>query len=78
LDTGATIGCGNAIALNGAVTLDTNTIGGGCAAGDGLTVNSVALTPAPEPASFGMLAMGLVGAAGAFKRRLFVERVAQS
>ena len=30
LDTGASIGCGNAIALNGAVTLDSNTIGGQC------------------------------------------------
>ena len=71
LDTGATIGCGNAIALTGAVTLDSNTIGGGCAVGDALTVNSVTTpAPAPEPGTFGLLATGLVSMAGAFRRKL--------
>jgi len=76
LDTGATIGCGNAIALNAAVTLDTNTIGGGCATGDDLTVDSVAVNspmdPAvtPEPGTLAMVATGMLGAVGAFRRRL--------
>jgi hypothetical protein len=30
MNTGATDGCGRVIALNGAVTMDTNTIGGTC------------------------------------------------
>ncbi len=39
LTTGANIGCGGAIALNGAVTLDTNSIGSGCGSG-GLTIGA--------------------------------------
>ena len=35
LNTNATIGCGRALANTGAVTMDTNTIGGGCGAGTG-------------------------------------------
>ena len=69
--TGATIGCGNAIALNGAVTLDSNTIGGSCAAGDS-TGTPTPTSTVPEPASLGLLAMGLIGAAGAIRRKLLV------
>ena len=52
LTTGVTLNCGRVIALNAAVTLDTNTISiDNCAAG----------TPLPEPATIGLLAPGLVG-----------------
>ena len=59
MTTGATDTCGSAIALNGAVTLDTNTIDA-C----GGTV-----TPVPEPGTFGLVAMGALGAAGIIRRR---------
>src|ERR1035437_358770 len=45
LNTGATIGCGSALAINGAVTLDSNVIGGGC---NGKST-------VPEPGTLGML-----------------------
>ncbi|MGO9516434.1 MAG: hypothetical protein ACLPND_05265, partial [Candidatus Korobacteraceae bacterium] len=52
LTTGATLNCGRVIALNGAVTLDTNTIS---------TDNCVSAPSLPEPATIGLLAPGLVG-----------------
>ncbi len=69
LTTGATIGCGNAIALNGAVTLDTNVIGV-CGTGktDG-TPGPGTTAQTPEPGTFGLLATGVLGAAGALRRR---------
>jgi type VI secretion system secreted protein VgrG len=55
VDTGATIGCGRALALNAAVTLDTNTIS---------TDDCAAPPSVPEPSSALLLASGLiVGAA---------------
>lgn len=57
LDTSATIGCGRALARNGAVTLDTNVISidtNGCETGP----------PVPEPSTFLFLAIGLIGAPG--------------
>lgn len=69
LTTGASIGCGNAIALNGAVTLDSNVIGGGCSTGGTPPINPSAV---PEPGSFVLLATGIFGAAGLVRRRLAV------
>jgi Ice-binding-like/PEP-CTERM motif len=60
LNTGAKIGCGSALAINGAVTLDTNVIGGGC--GSTSTV--------PEPGTLGLLGTGLVVLGGAVRRKL--------
>jgi hypothetical protein len=60
LDTGATIGCGSALARNGAVTLDSNVIGGGCSS------KSVV----PEPGTLSLLGTGLAIAAGASRRKL--------
>jgi type VI secretion system secreted protein VgrG len=73
LDTGATIACGDAIALNGAVTLDDNTIstcagGTGGVGGTGTTGGVVSTTP--EPGTFPLLATGILGVAGAMRRRL--------
>ncbi len=52
LNTGATIDCGRVIALNAAVTLDTNTVS---------IDNCVSSPSVPEPATIGLLAPGLVG-----------------
>ena len=65
LTTGASIACGNAIALNGAVTLDTNTVGGGCDAG---TTNPPP-TAVPEPGTINLLITGVLGAVGVVRRR---------
>lgn len=54
LNTTATIDCGRAIALNAAVTLDTNTINtGNCAS---------ITTPTPEPATLSLVSTGVVAA----------------
>jgi hypothetical protein len=67
LNTGATIGCGRALAENGAVTMDTNTIGGGCGVGTGEGsngLNGVIVTPLPAALPLfatGLGALGLLG-----------------
>jgi type VI secretion system secreted protein VgrG len=60
LNTGATIGCGSALARNGAVTLDSNVIGGGCRS----------TSTVPEPGTLGLLGTGLAILAGAARRKL--------
>ncbi len=76
MNTGATIGCGRAFALNGAVTLDTNTIdvdscvagtgsGGGGGGGGGTTT--------PEPSSVVLIASGLIVGAAMIRRELQFE-----
>src|SRR5271165_4868254 len=52
LNTGATLNCGRVISLNGAVTLDTNTIS---------IDNCVSSPTLPEPATVALLAPGLMG-----------------
>jgi Ice-binding-like/PEP-CTERM motif len=77
LNTTAKILCGRAIALNAAVTMDTNTISNDCNAYNGGTGRSDSgslgfsgstPTPVPEPPSLLLLTMGLIGAA-AFMHR---------
>jgi hypothetical protein len=62
LNNGASIGCGSALAINGAVTLNNNVIGGGC--GGGTTV--------PEPGTMGLMGSGLAILAGAAFRKIRV------
>jgi len=66
LTTGTTIGCGSALAINGAVTLDSNVIGGGCSGGSG----GGGTTTVPEPGTLGLLGTGLALLAGVGGRRL--------
>src|ERR1035437_9018225 len=74
LDTGASIGCGSALAHFGAVTLDTNTISTGCNGGgtirSGSTPGTYVVTTlpyaaaTPEPGTWLLLGSGLAGLAG--------------
>ena len=83
LNTGATIGCGRALAINGAVTLDTNTLDGECSLtlADGSLNGGLAgfspnngggLSPVPEPqfliAPLGLCVFGL--AFGLMRKRM--------
>jgi hypothetical protein len=60
LNNGASIGCGSALAINGAVTLNNNVIRGGC--GSTSTV--------PEPGTMGLLGTGLATLVGAARRKM--------
>lgn len=70
LNTTAKILCGRAIALNAAVTMDTNTISNNCTAYNGATTRTdfgsggfagSAVAAVPESSSFLLLASGLIG-----------------
>ena len=68
LNTGSTIGCGRALARNGAVTLDTNTVSIDTATCETIAINGAGETTGggggtavPEPASLAGLAVGLFG-----------------
>jgi type VI secretion system secreted protein VgrG len=77
LDTGATIDCGRALAENGAVTMDTNTISNSCAGGSlagtgglsGEPSSSQEVSPAPEPGSIALLGSGLIAVVGLVRRQ---------
>lgn len=79
LNAGASLLCGRALALNGAVTLDTNLVSNDCTAGGAFGSTSVdygsqgfsgvdVAADVPEPASGLLLAAGLAALAGARRR----------
>ena len=82
LNTSATILCGRAIGLNGAVTMDTNTISNDCVADNisgptdygsiGYSGNGAVTVPVPEPSAFALFVFGLgLMGLGVLRRHLF-------
>ena len=80
LNTTAKILCGRALALNAAVTMDTNTISNDCKAFNGGTTPTPTPTdfgsagfsggqPVPEPATLALLGIGLFGIASQLRRK---------
>ena len=84
LNTGATILCGRAIALNGAVTLDGNTVSNDCGSGgdfgtgrsdfgsagfSGPGAVTTPVTATPEPATLALLGGGLLALGGCVRLR---------
>lgn len=77
LNTAATIICGRAIALNGAVTMDNNTISNDCAndtdhsdfGSVGFSGTTGATSTVPEPSSMALLGSGLIGLVPLVRRR---------
>lgn len=83
LTTGVDIECGSALARNGAVTLDTNTISIGCnnamiIGGGGGVGGVVSVTPVPEPEIYAMMGIGLGLLGFAARRRQKKEQEAAS
>ncbi len=70
LNTGATIGCGSALAINGAVTLDSNVIGGGCSSVSSGGGGGGGMTTVPEPGTVAMLGTGLILLTGVAFRKM--------
>ena len=81
LNTGASILCGRAIALNGAVTMDTNTISNTCSgsgalgsgrtdfASNGFSGNLAQVGAVPEPATWAMMLLGFGSIGFVIRRR---------
>ena len=59
LNTASTIACGRALARNGVVTLDTNTVSIGTASCDATTTGGTGGTAIPEPATLASFSAGL-------------------
>lgn len=80
LNSGASITCGRAIALNGAVTMDTNVLSNDCGNGGNFGTNrsdfgtmgfsgAASVTTTPEPTSVALLAPGCIALVGFVRRR---------